>query len=209
MTPTAAAVAPDPRLEEIYAVRPSLEGWSVAEYERLAGVVSRVEYVEGKLELLVAASMRHQRISSAILNLLFKAILDTGRGEVFGQNTGLATRPRRFREPDVTVLLHEHADRVNEQRALYADLVVEVISPDDRRRDLVTKRAEYAAAGIPEYWLADPRDGSLTVLALDGEVYREHARATAGVVTAATIAGVEVDVDATIGRFVGERGADG
>ena len=43
-----------------------------------------------------------------------------------------------------------------------------------RDHDRVTKRAEYAAAGIEEYWLADPDARTLTVLALDGDRYREH-----------------------------------
>ncbi|MEM1062909.1 MAG: Uma2 family endonuclease [Planctomycetota bacterium] len=192
----------DPRLAEIFAVRRSLDGWTVEEYEKLSGRVSRVEYVEGRLELLVAASIRHQRIVTAILSVLFDAILKPGHGEVFGQNTGLATRPRHFREPDVTVVLSEHAGRLSEQRALYADLVVEVISPDDRRRDLITKRDEYAAAGIPEYWIADPDDGSLTILVLEGGAYREAIKATAGTVASATLDGVEVDIDETIGQFL-------
>lgn len=37
-----------------------------------------------------------------------------------------------------------------------ADLAVEVVSEDDPGRDLITKRLEYAQAGIPEYWIVDP-----------------------------------------------------
>ena len=40
---------------------------------------------------------------------------------------------------------------------LGADVVVEVVSPDDLGRDLVVKRADYAEAAIPEYWIVDPR----------------------------------------------------
>ncbi len=61
-----------------------------------------------------------------------------------------------------------------------ADLVAEVVSPDDPRRDLVTKRFEYAAAGIPEYWIVNPSDGTITVLQLDGERYAEHGRYSRG-----------------------------
>jgi Uma2 family endonuclease len=38
------------------------------------------------------------------------------------------------------------------------DLVVEVISGDSVARDMETKRAEYAAAGIREYWLIESRE---------------------------------------------------
>lgn len=50
---------------------------------------------------------------------------------------------------------------------------MEVVSTD-RQHDLVTKRAEYARAGIPEYWIVDPQERRITVLSLDGDAYREH-----------------------------------
>lgn len=34
-------------------------------------------------------------------------------------------------------------------------VAVEVLSPGSRRRDVLTKRDEYAAAGIPTYWIID------------------------------------------------------
>ena len=39
--------------------------------------------------------------------------------------------------------------------------------------DLVTKRLEYARAGIQEYWTVDPEQASVTVLSLVGDVYAE------------------------------------
>ena len=47
-------------------------------------------------------------------------------------------------------------------------------APDDPDRDYVTKRADYAEAGIPEYWIVDPQDAAITVLALAGNAYAEH-----------------------------------
>jgi len=73
----------------------------------------------------------------------------------------------KFREPDIVFLLAQHADRRGNNYWRGADLVMEVVSEDDPDRDLVTKRVEYAQAGICEYWLLDPRDRTVTVLALD------------------------------------------
>ncbi|OKI57969.1 hypothetical protein A6A27_06925 [Micromonospora sp. CB01531] len=52
-------------------------------------------------------------------------------------------------------------------------LVVEVISPNNAGRDLMLKRHEYAAAGIPRYWLVEPRKQTLAVLEHVGGGYRE------------------------------------
>lgn len=54
--------------------------------------------------------------------------------------------------------------------------MVEVLSPSNARYDLVIKRDEYAIAGIPLYWIIDPKKQTLTVLELaDGGIYREVA----------------------------------
>lgn len=58
---------------------------------------------------------------------------------------------------------------------LPGDLLVEFSDGRrDRRRDLVTKRAHYAAAGIREYWIVDPEKATITVLRLEGDAYVEH-----------------------------------
>jgi Uma2 family endonuclease len=53
---------------------------------------------------------------------------------------------------------------------------MEVVSEgsENRRRDLVTKRQEYAAARVAEYWIIDPEQQRISALTLDGETYREH-----------------------------------
>jgi Uma2 family endonuclease len=53
-------------------------------------------------------------------------------------------------------------------------IVIEVLSRSNRGHDLVTKRHYYAVAGIPQYWIADPADQTLTVLALEDKAYVER-----------------------------------
>ncbi len=43
-------------------------------------------------------------------------------------------------------------------------LVVEVVSPNQEKRDYRYKRSEYAARGINEYWIVDPMGQKVTVL---------------------------------------------
>ena len=57
------------------------------------------------------------------------------------------------------------AEVVNEKHAMAApDLVVEILSPGTRRRDLGRKRAVYDRDGAREYWIVDPEARSITVL---------------------------------------------
>jgi Uma2 family endonuclease len=78
---------------------------------------------------------------------------------------------------------------------------MEVVSDgeENRKRDLETKPEEYARAGIAEYWIVDPQEQRVTVLALDGPSYRVHGvfgrSATA---TSVLLPGFAVSVDATL-----------
>jgi Uma2 family endonuclease len=54
-------------------------------------------------------------------------------------------------------------------------LAVEVVSPSNPGNDLFLKRSVYAEIGIPEYWIVDGRDPSLTVLQIGDGGYREIA----------------------------------
>jgi Uma2 family endonuclease len=83
-------------------------------------------------------------------------------------------RPGAFREPDVVLLLDANDPRYQDAYWLGADLVVEVVSPDQPERDTVEKPRDYSAAGIPEYWIVNPLDESLTVLTLRDGSYATH-----------------------------------
>jgi len=50
-------------------------------------------------------------------------------------------------------------------------LAVEILSEHNRGRDLVLKRHYYASVGIPRYWIVDPFEHTLTVLALENGEY--------------------------------------
>lgn len=75
-----------------------------------------------------------------------------------------------------------------------ADIVVEVLS-QDRNRDLLMKRNEYASAGIREYWMVDPRDDRVSVLTLrDGEYVVQNEAEKTGAVTSSVLSGFSIDV---------------
>jgi Uma2 family endonuclease len=72
---------------------------------------------------------------------------------------------------------------------------MQVISPDDPKRDLEDKRDDYAAAGIPEYWIIDPEQRRVLVLSLEKGHYAE--RGVYGVgrkATSGLLKGFSVDV---------------
>ena len=81
-----------------------------------------------------------------------------GLGQVSGPQfcVRLPRRPSR-REPDVVFVAAARRDVVRPNHVEGPpDLVLEVVSPESQSRDRREKYLEYEAAGVPEYWIADP-----------------------------------------------------
>ncbi len=145
--------------------------WSVEEYLALPGN-RLVEYSAGYLEVLPVPTPRHQWIL-LFLYRQFEAFIAPQGGLVLTAPLRVRLWRGKFREPDLVFLCARHRHRAGKEFWDGADLVMEVVSeaPKDRRRDLVTKRREYAQAGIPEYWIVDPARKRILVLARKGKSY--------------------------------------
>ena len=149
-----------------------LEGlWTEEQYLTLTDASRMlIEFTDGSFEVLPMPSRDHQAISLFLL-LALVSFIRPRKGAVFYSPLRVQVRPGKFREPDL-LLLRDAADPRNQNRYwLGADLVVEIVSEDNPERDTVEKVADYAEAGIPEYWIVNPLDQTITVLALDEGVY--------------------------------------
>lgn len=116
-------------------------------------------------------------------------------GEVLFAPMPVQLWTKKYREPDI---LFFGAARRQTSGPFVAppDLVMEVVSPDDPDRDDVKKRAEYAQAGIPEYWTVDPLQQRIIVLVLAGAEYAGFGEYTRGMRAALRLLeGFSVDVD--------------
>ena len=155
-------------------VLPPQGAWSDEGYLWLTDRTRRlIEFTDGHVQELPMPTDTHQAVL-AFLYRLFHEHLDPRGGIVRFSALRLRIREGKFREPDLLMVRARSDPRRQDRYWLGADLVVEVVSPDAPERDLVEKRADYAEGGIPEYWIADPRDETITVLALEGETYVER-----------------------------------
>jgi Uma2 family endonuclease len=157
----------------------------------------RAEYIDGHLVVSPSPSEQHQTISLELAWLLRQALPSTHR-----VNTAWAWKPGRDEFiPDVVV--YDVATAAAGSGARFTgtpELAVEVLS-SNRGDDLVWKSAKYAAAGLPRYWIVDPRDERLTAYVLVEGILTptavlgrgESADLDLGVAT------VRVDVDALLG----------
>ncbi len=180
---------------EIARLFPAQGLWSEEDY--LALKTNRlVEYADGRIEVLSMPTDEHQSIVAYLYSVLVEVARALG-GKVLFAPLRLRLKSGKFREPDVVMLLKADDARRHNEYWDGADLVVEVVSPDDPDRDWITKRHEYAQSGILEYWIVDPRSESLTQLVLRDTVYVEQGRFTRGLSATSTLfPDVTVDVDA-------------
>jgi Uma2 family endonuclease len=142
------------------------------------GEGTRGEWVGGEVIVLAMPKVVHQTDLLFLARLLDHHVRRTGVGELFiGPVEMRLVDQRASRVPDIEVILNRNRARITPDRLEGpADLVVELISDDTVDRDRREKRVEYAAAGIPEYWLFDPRPRQhrATFLILDaGKSYQE------------------------------------
>ena len=148
--------------------------WSVENYLAL-DCVMMVEYSDGFVRVLPMPSLLHQWIARFLFLALERFVSERQLGEVFFAPLPVRLTPTKYREPGIVFVRPERVRTMMGQPD-GADLVVEVVSDgkESHERDYVEKRAEYAAAGISEYWIVDPERRTITVLALVDRAYREH-----------------------------------
>ncbi len=198
MTQTMSAMTSQDALNALLCdIMPSQGCWSDELYLWLTDRTPRlIEFTDGRVEELPMPTVMHQAIL-LFLTRLFDAYLESRGGFVLLAGLRVRIREGKFREPDLAALCDRSDPRNQARFWLGADLTVEVVSPDDPDRDLVTKRADYAEADVPEYWIVDPRFETVTVLTLAGDAYVEHGAFSRGdTATSPLLDGFAVDVTA-------------
>ncbi|MCU0493213.1 MAG: Uma2 family endonuclease [Chloroflexaceae bacterium] len=169
--------------------------WSEEAYLWLTDFSNRlVEFTDGYIEVLPMPTDNHQTILGFLYEMFLAFVRPSG-GKVLFAPLRVRIRERKFREPDLLLVRDADDPRRQNRFWLGADLVAEIVSPDKPERDLVEKRGDYAEAGIPEYWIVNPNDSTVTVLRLKGETYAEHGVFRRGdVADSPSLSGFQVDV---------------
>lgn len=147
--------------------QPSSPGLGWEDLRRLPEDGRRFELWDGALhELSPGPSSKHQAISMA-LSIALGAWARAHGAQAFAAPLDVVFRaqaPGRVVQPDLVVLLPEHASRVAEFGILGApDVAEEILSPSSMRHDLVRKADRYAQEGVRSYWIVRPSDASVEV----------------------------------------------
>lgn len=133
-------------------------GYTVDDYFRLPESRGRCELINGVIYDMSSPSSAHQAVSLRLAaGLLRFADGNGGECRVYTAPFDVVPDPadqHTVVQPDVMIICDP--DKVRKGWCEGApDLVVEILSPSTRRRDLILKHTKYAEAGVREYWIVD------------------------------------------------------
>jgi Uma2 family endonuclease len=156
-------------------VHPSPAKLTYADYLKFPRDHKRHEIVAGEHHVSPPPIPYHQVLIMRLGTELQLQIGARGLGLVMPAPLGVQLSEHDVVEPDLTVLLKDRQHLMTPKKIKGApSLVIEVLSPSTRRYDTITKRARYAATGVPEYWIVDADERDVVQLALDGAEYRQQ-----------------------------------
>jgi len=140
-----------------------------------------LELVRGHLVVREPPSTFHGVVTANLTIELGAFVRKEKLGLVSAQGTGfkIDRDPDTVRGPDLAFVSRELLERIPEvgYAELAPDLIVELLSPNDRPGEALAKIGDFLAAGTRLAWLLDPRrrearifraDGSVTVIGADG-----------------------------------------
>ncbi len=145
--------------------------FTAADLAQLPDDGKRYEVLEGDLAVSPSPKPKHQRIVHQ-LHIWFTERERAGYGKVFAAPLDVVLDDSNVTEPDLLFIRSEHLHIVKDANIQGSpDLVVEVLSPSTRERDLGVKAHLYARFGVPEYWVVDPEVETLAIYHLTSEGY--------------------------------------
>ncbi len=130
------------------------------------------ELIDGELVKKSAASPRHQAISFELSLALGSFIKQNQLGKLYYAPIDVFLDGENSIQPDLLFIPTADAQIVTNDGIMGAPpLVVEIISPSSGYRDRVEKAALYRRFGVQEYWLVDPQEELIEILALTNGRY--------------------------------------
>ena len=120
----------------------------------------KVELIDGRVYNLAAARVTHEIIAAELLTDLRNFTRKNKRNcLVLGSNAGVKIdgNNKSLLLPDITILCEHKKIHLDDENIWGGpDMVVEVLSPSTRRKDMTLKLHKYASRGVREYWIIDP-----------------------------------------------------
>ena len=134
-----------------------ITGEQLAEMEN----IGRCDLINGEIRPKMPTKREHGQVSALIIGYLIIHNLQHKRGEVYSSETGVYTRrePDTVRGMDAAFISHERLKHAKKDSFLTVapELVVEVLSRSNTKREIDEKLVEYFDIGVAVVWVVNPR----------------------------------------------------
>ena len=131
----------------------------------------RMEFINGEIIVPESPSTNHQEISGN-LYVLLRSYLKGSHCKVFYAPFDVHFHKKDIEEPDVCqpdllIACDLEGNVINGRYKGTPTLVIEILSPSTRRRDLLDKLNTYTLSGVKEYWIVDPKKHRVLVYSFE------------------------------------------
>jgi Uma2 family endonuclease len=155
----------------------------------------RVELIKGRIMKMTAPNRKHQDVAGELITQLknflkgktckpYIAPFDVRlpkKGETNDKEIYTVV------QPDICVVCDE--TKLDDKGCVGApDLVIEILSPGNSRKEVRIKHELYEEAGVKEYWIINPVEENIAVLLLNKEGKFDGAKLYAGFETITSVA---------------------
>ena len=123
---------------------------------------NRHEIIDGRHYMNAAPNPRHQAVSRHIQFQLYEQIELKGHGEVIDAPIDLQFSDCDVVQPDIVIVLKANRIITPTKIKGIPDLVIEILSPSNRGHDRELKKQLYEQSQVPEYWIVDPDEQTVT-----------------------------------------------
>jgi len=153
-------------LQIVYPVPEALR-FTYEDYRELPEDGNKYEIINGELSMTPSPLTIHQIISHKLNLELGNFVARHDLGFVFQAPLDVILSQHDIVQPDLFFISKSRQAIVTEKNIQGApDLVIEIISPETKKRDLGLKKKLYAKHGVKEYWVVYPKEKRIGLYAL-------------------------------------------
>ena len=125
----------------------------------------RIELIDGVIYDMAAPTSLHQLIAGRVYTR-FSNHIEKNNGKCIAlispADVQISKDDKTIVQPDVMILCDKKLFKMGR---IYGapDLIVEILSPSTRKKDMTIKLKKYTDSGVREYWIVDPRNKRIIV----------------------------------------------
>lgn len=172
-------------------------------------IEERLELIKGKIfRMSPAPNLIHQKISQQI-NMALLNFLSGHRCEVFAAPFDVRLTRKSKKDEEITTVVQPDLcivcdpSKLDKRGCIGApDIVVEILSPSNSRKELKDKYEVYEESGVKEYWIVSPQDHSFLVYTLaDGKYVPSRLMTEGDIVKSSVLEGFSLDLEELFGSI--------